>query len=409
VVVAFSVVSVAVAACAEPGPASVLPPTPQSATAPTGAPGTEAAESATPRPAGQGSPTPVVLATPAGPGVEVVYERGGELWSLAVATREASLAAQGLQGSGTSDMGDPWALAPDGRYLAFIRNSQGQAVLALATLPGGRPQEVGRYAGRVDALHWSHSAAQVAFVVNRRDERTGDLLEESLRLYNVASGHEATLYQQTFTNPDTVRQEMWLEGWVPGDAALYVALATDRTGDPGTLYALDARGGEPRPISADYSLKGGQAISPVASRVLLRNRSLSGRASPLYMARAAADGSLSEVALLSPEDWIVGAVAWSPDGQRVVVERLEAEAHGTFSGHLWLLAPGGAAPRQLTADPSFREEQPVWTPDGSTIVFGRWLAAQPQPAGLWGWDSSTGEVAMLDEAGVRPQAASRAR
>lgn len=350
----------------------------------------------------------MALATPSGPGVDLVYERGNELWSLALATRDARRVAEGLQGSGTFDMGDPWALAPDGRYLALVRNAEGQAALSFVALPGGRPQVVARYPGRIDALYWSHDAAQVAFVINRRDERTGDLLEASLRLYNVARQREVTLYQETFTDPSTVRQEMWLEGWVPGNGALYVAQAMDRTDDPGTLYALDAASGQFRLISSDYSLKGGQAVSPAVSRVLLRGRS-TGRTSPLYVARAAPDGTLSDIALLSPEDWIVGAVAWRPDGQEVVAERLEAEAHGTFAGHLWLLAPGGSEPRQLTTDPSFREEQPVWTADGRQIIFGRWLAAQPQPAGLWAWDSSTAEVTLLDEAGVRPQAAGKVR
>jgi len=397
----------AVAACGGPEPTTAQLPTLQPAAGPSATPAQGVTAAPTPPASGNALQTPVVLATPSGPGVEVVYERGGELWSLDVATRETRRVAQRLQGASSFEAADPWALAPDGRYVALVRNAEGQCSLAFIALPGGQPQEVGRYPGRVDALHWSHDSSRVAFVVNRRDERSGDLLEESLRVYDVAHQREATLYQQAFHDPDTVRQEMWLEGWALGDGALYVAVAMDRTGDPGTLYALDATGGEPRLVSSDYSLKGGQAISVATSRVLLRGRP-TGRASPVYVARAAADGSLSDIALLSPEDWIVGAVAWRPDGQEVVAERLEAEAHGTFSGHLWLLARG-SEPRQLTADPSFREEQPVWVAGGRQIIFGRWLAAQPQPAGVWVWDSSTAEVAVLDEAGARPQAAGRAR
>lgn len=402
----LSAVVMLVSGCAAPAPTAAPLPTPPPAVAPTATLPPEPAPTAGPLPILQTPRTP--LPSPAGPPPEVVYQRGGELWSLALKAREAQPVARLPQGAGSFELGDPWALAPDGRHLALVQNAEGRAALYIIALPGAQMQQVGRYAGRVDALHWSHDSAQVAFVVNRRDERTGDLLEASLRLYDVKNWREATPYQQTFNDPDTVRYELWPLGWVPGNAAIYVALAVDRTGDPGTLYALDARGGELRLISQEYLLKGGQAVSPATSRVLLRSRSASGRASPLYVARAAPDGSLSEIALLSPSAWVVGAVAWRPDGQQVAVERLEAQAHGTYSGHVWLLAPG-AEPRQLTDDPAFREEQPVWSPDGREVLFGRWLAAQPQTAGLWVWDSSTGSIELLDEAGARPQAASTVR
>ncbi len=352
------------------------------------------------------TPTPLPWATPAisGATAEVCFQRGGEIWGLRIPSHETQVVASGLQATSAFDLGDPWALAPDGQQLALVRNAAGEATLALATLRDGSCQEVGRYEGRIDDLRWSHDSTRVAFVVNRRDERTGDLLEDSLRLYNLTGRREAVLYQQTFAGPDTVSEELWLEGWAPGDEALYVALAMDRTGDPGMLYSIDARGGELWLVSSKHSLKGGQAVSAAASRVLLRARLSAGRASPLYVAQAGRDGSLGEVQLLSPDDWTVGAVAWSPDGRQVAVERLEAQAHGTFAVHLWLLELGGGAPRQLTGDPSFREEQPVWSPDGREIVFGRWLAARPEPAGLWTLRLPDGEPTLVDETGVRPQA-----
>ncbi|HPL28002.1 MAG TPA: hypothetical protein PLG21_08065 [Anaerolineae bacterium] len=358
-------------------------------------------ETPTPTPAAQPRATMPAMQ---GPLAQVLFERGSELWGLCLPANERQPVVQGLQGASSFGVGDPWALAPNGRYLALARNGDGQVTLALAALPGGQLQEVGRYAGRIEALRWSHDSTRVACVVNRRDVRTGDLQEASLHLYDVVGWRDTVPYRQAFEGPDTVRQELWLEGWVPGDQALYVAIAGDRTADAGMLYALNARGGEPRLVSADYALKGGQAVSAASARVLLRARAARGRAAPLFVAGVAPDGSLSDIQPLSPDDWTVGAVAWSPDGQQVAAERLETQAHGTYAVHLWLLAPDGAEPRQLTGDPIFREEQPVWTPDGQAIVFGRWRTERPEPAGLWTLHLPAAELELLDESGLRAQA-----
>ena len=342
--------------------------------------------------------------------VAVLYERGGEIWALDLAAGHRGLVAGGLQHAGLFELGDPWALAPGGQALAMARNLPEQrADLVLVALPGGRPQEVGRFEGRIGALCWSHDASRLAFLVSHRDEQTGELLAQSLRLHDVAEGRGAVLYQREFRSEETFRWGLWLEDWVPGDQALYVAYALERTDDPGTLYALDVRGGEPWLVSEEYLLKGGRAVSALTSEVLLRRRAgglgVGPRASPLFVARAEPDGSLAGVRPLSPEDWIVGAVAWSPEGQRVVVERHEIQTHGTFSAHLWLLSLDGSPPRQLTSDPEYREERPVWLPDGLRIAFDRWRAARPEPAGLWvlGLDY---EPQLLDERGARPQTSS---
>ena len=112
-----------------------------------------------------------------------------------------------------------------------------------------------------------------------------------------------------------------------------------------------------------------------------------------------------EVAALGP--------AWSPDGRRVAyfaapdaeIEEARAEAGkpmriinpdgsvttkvrtadmrigigGGETAHrflqlrkIWVLAPDGAAPpRQLTADPRYRDEEPLWSSDSSHILFAR--------------------------------------
>ncbi len=303
----------------------------------------------------------------------------------------------------------PWALAPDGHLLAIARpGPQQSSTVSLISLPGGHTAEIGPFAGWVDALAWSEGSDRLAYLVTRRDDLTGRLQVQDLRVYEASSRRDQSVYRREYQADAQERVGLWLAAWVPGDGALYVVTYLEESSDPGTLCVLGLRGGEPRVVTADFMPKAGRPVNAGTSQVLLRRRAeASGDArgsSALYAATVGPDGTLGAVRLLSPVDWVVGWAAWSPDGQQVVVERLEPRAHGTFSVHLWLLGADGTVYGQLTADEAYREEQPVWGPPGLELCFGRWQAARPEPAGIWALSPGS-EPRLLDAGGVRPQAA----
>jgi serine/threonine protein kinase len=55
----------------------------------------------------------------------------------------------------------------------------------------------------------------------------------------------------------------------------------------------------------------------------------------------------------------------SPDGKRIVIHR-----HDGKGGDVWLLEASGGKTSRLTFDASQENSQPIWSPDGSRIVFG---------------------------------------
>ena len=101
--------------------------------------------------------------------------------------------------------------------------------------------------------------------------------------------------------------------------------------------------------------------SPDGERLVVRGRSDDfGPAAPAVVIRK--DGSLVFVGVRDMSSYL-GAAAWSPDGGRVVVPRIDD--HG--SAHLWTTAPDGSDRREVTFTGD--SDRPAWSPDGRSLAF----------------------------------------
>ncbi len=100
---------------------------------------------------------------------------------------------------------------------------------------------------------------------------------------------------------------------------------------------------------------------------------------------------LSALGFLSPEGLAVGWPAWSPDGSRLAYSAMpeakdvdpgEPALQGLLLRRIWIAdLAGGAPPRRLTVSVGYRDERPLWSADGSQILFAR-LDARGR-ASLW--------------------------
>ena len=104
-----------------------------------------------------------------------------------------------------------------------------------------------------------------------------------------------------------------------------------------------------------------------------------------------------------PSPWYILRPQWSPDGTRIVfmVARYDEQREYTES-YLYLAEgvgePGGPIVRQLTADPSFMDTFPYWSPDGARVAFRRSSPGRQYEwpyADIWVIDVDTGIETQL--------------
>jgi len=101
----------------------------------------------------------------------------------------------------------------------------------------------------------------------------------------------------------------------------------------------------------------------------------------------------------------VASIAWSPDGEWIAYsagpdagpmgEGNPAKA-ALSQRHLWIMKTNGQQPRQLTSDPQYRDEYPIWSKDGRYLVFAR--MDSKDTISLWGMDPSGSAPAKLVDA-----------
>jgi Tol biopolymer transport system component len=136
-------------------------------------------------------------------------------------------------------------------------------------------------------------------------------------------------------------------------------------------------------LTTDKVTESNPAWSPDGRRIAFL-RFLTGHADIMIV--PSEGGEARKIGEITPEFWVQPLLAWSPDGEDLVV----AELTGASSARLRRITLRTSESRALTSPPpSVRDGAPAFSPDGTLVAF------------LRGWDPGEIDVMRADGSGLR--------
>jgi Tol biopolymer transport system component len=249
-----------------------------------------------------------------------------------------------------------------------------RGALSMETADGGRLWQLVRATGSghgVSHLAWASDGRSIAF----------DRVDRTLQgIWQVAA--EGSGSRAVYRNPNPVE----LAGWSPDGNSLLFWQATQWSAsllaDGASLMAVRIGGGGRHQIAHTLLYRDFLSWSPDrrhlalidgGNRITWDNKALAIATVRGTLHRLQVDHTpATRYASLFP--------AWSPDGRWIAVTRSPAVRQtggGDVAGvavqrrHIWLVASDGSTARQLTKGSAFRDERPLWSADGSSILFVR--------------------------------------
>lgn len=116
-----------------------------------------------------------------------------------------------------------------------------------------------------------------------------------------------------------------------------------------------------------------------------------------------------EAVAVTASDVAASSPAWSPDGQRLAYVAMPDNGDlgggnearlGMMDRRIYLIDANGSNQRQLTNDPAYRDERPLWSSDGSHILLAR-VNVEGNQGSLWLISTEGGQPRLVAD-GLTP-------
>jgi dipeptidyl aminopeptidase/acylaminoacyl peptidase len=283
------------------------------------------------------------------------------------------------------NVADP-QLSPDGKWVAYAvtrvdsAKDRNETDIWMSSWDGSDVIQLTHSAGGERAPRWSPDGRWLAFLSGRTDGPAGGDEESSgsqIWLLDRRGGEASKL--------TSIKGGVSDYAWSP-DSKRFVLVISDTALPPAGWDSVGAKGKAKtaKPIVIDrYHFKedGEGYLGPTHSH--------------LYLYDIAA--KKSEV--LTPGSYDESQPSWSPDGKSIAfVSNRTADPERNNNADLWVIdAKTGAAPRQLTTSPgNDGDARPAWSPDGSMIAY-----LQGGDPKYWAYDQP--ELAVIPAGGGTPR------
>ncbi|HXH21824.1 MAG TPA: LuxR C-terminal-related transcriptional regulator [Dehalococcoidia bacterium] len=243
--------------------------------------------------------------------------------------------------------------------------------------------------------YWSPDGAKLAYAadgpLNRSQEPYSRL--SSLWVANADGTNAQLLYaNDAYAGPES--GQVGVLRWTPDGSSILSSLnpqfSASIAADGLPLYAISVGGGAPRRLGV-VALTRDELIGQFASRTALALTEGFGRETWTRKRIAVVDTASGAVTFLTGTDTAAFSPEWSPDGRQVAyvagpdigpVGGGDDARQGAGQRRIWVMDADGANKRQLTDDPAYRDERPLWSRDGSCLLFARIDNAE-DVASLW--------------------------
>lgn len=302
-------------------------------------------------------------------------------------------------GSGQRALGEgPAAWSPRGDRLAYP-GEPGAVVVEDADGSGRR--ELPTLIGTPRGLSWGPDGNSLAYVEEIKGTETPFGRYAKLLAISVdGGGANADLYQSI--------GGIELAGWsADGSYVLFwrgMQFSGSFTADGLLLQSIPASGGQPRGLLHGLVWPEMWSAAPSGDTIAMTDGG--GRESWSGKRVALVDVATGDVSELTGSETASIEPSWSADGRRIafVSQPDRGPDMGPSGGfppllrdrRIWVMDRNGSDKRQLTNAPAYRDERPLWSPDGSQVLFAR--VDEEERASLWLGPSAGGEPRQVVEA-----------
>lgn len=266
------------------------------------------------------------------------------------------------------DAGYQLAVSPDGRRAATVVADLNEARVFVIDIATGEGREIARVSGYVSLGEWSPDSSHLAFATQEQSADGATIGLPTVHVYDDESREVTDL----ISAPDT-----YLQGWSADGAAAFVLQGTDSP----VLRRVDLATGQMTDVASGVAF-GGFVLSPDGEQAAIttfEQEPMSGMGTyTIEVARP--DGSERRELLRLENTFVLGGLAWSPDGRRLAYSQVTAGDQGVGSGIFTVDVASGAVTR-LTDAPEGVDTEAGWSPAGDRLLVHRRVCTQCDGAG----------------------------